>query len=160
MWADGLDLPLRHATVKMRADVVRLGWRATVGVPPNVQVAGLVFDDGLGIDYLGETRHIPEGIICADDLLDVFGVDKVLCPAFAVFTVGVYEEHFAFACLGFAAGMAHDKDAGRDAGSIEQVLREGDHGLDAVLVRDNLAILRTEETEPDLLFFATTKRPP
>ncbi len=77
--------------MKVRAHIVRLWRRAAVGVATDVQVSGFVLDNDLVVDHGREAWHIGEGIIGADDLLDVLRIDEVLRTAFAIFAVGVDE---------------------------------------------------------------------
>ena len=70
--------------------------------------------------------------------------------------VGIDEQHLAAAVLGLVrdwrlAGEvgAHDQNAGRDAGAVEEVVRQADDGFDEVLLEELLA---------DLLFGAAAEQ--
>ena len=87
-------------------------------------------DDG------AEARHLGESLEGVDDLLDVLGQQVVLRPALEVLAVGVDEQHLALALGRLAAvvalALAQHQDAGRDAGAVEQVGGQADHGFQQV----------------------------
>ncbi|MCY1186400.1 hypothetical protein D9M73_272700 [compost metagenome] len=72
----------------------------------------------------------------------MLGQQVVLCAALEVFTVGIDKQHLALALgrLGadavgpFLLLLAQDQDTGRDAGAIEQVGWQADHGFEQVVL--------------------------
>lgn len=60
----------------------------------------------------------------------------LLSAALEVFAVGVDEQDLALARLGLRARSAEHQDAGRDAGAVEQVRAQADHGVEHVGVKD------------------------
>ena len=140
----GIDLAHGHAAVQVGAHVVRLGWRGVVHVAADVAVVvfGLDFTDGhaAGVGGYG----LP-GAVGVHDFVDVFGAQVVLRFAFAVFAVGVDEEHAALVALGIEAlsgtGLVEHQDAGRYAGAIKQVAGQANDGLQVAFVDEVLARL-------------------
>jgi CRISPR/Cas system-associated endonuclease Cas1 len=72
------------------------------------------------------------------DLVDVFRAQMVLRLAFAVFAVGVDEQHVV---AGGRACLVEHQNAGRNAGAVEQVAGQADHGFQVAAVDEVFARL-------------------
>jgi hypothetical protein len=141
---EGLDLGGGDAAVEVGAHVVRLGRRGVVDVAADVAVEIFGGDVGHGHEA-GVAGHVGAGAIDVDDLGDVFGAQKILGLALAVFAVGVEEEDVA---AGGGVLFVEHEHAGGDAGAVEEAGGQADDGFEpAVLdeVAAGLALLAAAE---------------
>jgi hypothetical protein len=93
----------------MSAHIVRLGRRGVIDVATDIAVIVLRFNFRDG-DEPVVTRHIGALTVGSDDFRNIFGAQKVLCFALAIFAVGIDEEDSAPRGSVF---FVQDEDAGR-----------------------------------------------
>ena len=114
---------------------MRLGRGRVVRIAADVEVVVVLAQGGVA-DQGREAGHFGKGLEGVDDLLDVLGQQVILGAALEVFAVSVDEQHLALALGRLAAALAfalaHHQHAGRDAGAVEQVGGQADHGFQQV----------------------------
>ena len=121
--------------MQVGAHVVRLGRRGVVHVATDVAVVVLRHD--LGHRHAASVGgNVLPRAVGVHDFVDVFRAQVVLRLAFAVFAVGVDEEHML--ALG-GAGLVEHQYAGRDAGAVKQVAGQADHGFELAVVDEVFA---------------------
>ena len=135
--AQGINFADRYAAVQMGAHVVRFGRRGVVHIAADVAV--VVFRFNVRHRHtLGIAVDVMPGAVGVYDFVDVFRPQVVLRLAFAVFAVGIDEQHM-IALLG--AVFVQDQNAGRNAGAVEQVAGQADDGFKVTSVNKILARL-------------------
>ncbi len=117
--------------------VLGFGLGGVVDVAADVEVVIMLLHD-LGLAH--EAAVFRQLAFVGKDeinLFDVLGAEFVLVLALGVFAVGVDEENLVTQGVGFI--LVEDKDAGGDAGAVEEPGRQAHYCLDDVVLDEELA---------------------
>ena len=138
---------LRHAAQQVCLHVLPLGRRGVVGVAADVEVVVGCLEVGLR-SHGGVAGYDLEGFKGRHDPLQVLRTESVLAALGLILQLGVDEEDPPLARRQLRSLGPADDDTGRNAGAVEQVGGQSDHGLQQVVF---------DQPGADLLFHPRTE---